>query len=98
MANDIAAAEARLAPVVEIAAGKLRGTSSAGIFAFKGIPYGVSPTGRNRFMAPEPAQPWTGVRDALAYAGRAWQLPNRGVRCSKRFSGRPTRQRKVKTA
>ena len=80
MANDIAAAEARLAPVVEIAAGKLRGTSSAGIFAFKGIPYGTSTTGRNRFMAPEPAQPWTGVRDALAYGGRAWQLPNRPKR------------------
>jgi para-nitrobenzyl esterase len=80
MANDIAAAEARLAPVVEIAAGKLRGTSSAGIFGFKGIPYGTSTTGRNRFMAPEPAQPWTGVRDALAYGGRAWQLPNRPKR------------------
>jgi para-nitrobenzyl esterase len=80
MANDVATADARMAPVVEISAGKLRGISAAGIYSFKGIPYGDSPTGRNRFMQPEPAQPWVGVRDALAYAGHAWQLPNRPAR------------------
>ena len=80
MANDVATAEAGLAPVVEIAAGKLRGISAAGIHSFKGIPYGASPTRRNRFMPPEPPQPWGGVRAAVAYAGRAWQLPNRPAR------------------
>jgi para-nitrobenzyl esterase len=80
MANDVATADAGLAPVVEIAAGKLRGALNAGICAFKGIPYGATPIGRNRFMAPEPPQPWAGVRDVLAYAGRAWQLPNRPKR------------------
>ena len=80
MANDIAAADAGLAPVVEIAAGKLRGISAAGIHSFKGIPYGASPTRRNRFMPPEPPQPWGDVRDAAAYAGRAWQLPIRPKR------------------
>src|ERR1700731_2448948 len=80
MANDIAAADAGLAPVVEIAAGKLRGISAAGIHSFKGIPYGALPTRRDRFMPPEPPQPWGGVRDASAYAGRAWQLPNRPKR------------------
>jgi para-nitrobenzyl esterase len=80
MANDIAAADAGSVPVVEIAAGKLRGASAAGIHSFKGIPYGASPTGRNRFMPPEPPQPWAGIRDALAYAGHAWQLPNRPKR------------------
>jgi len=38
MADDVATADARLAPTVEIAAGKLRGASSAGICSFKGIP------------------------------------------------------------
>src|SRR6516162_3131471 len=80
MANDVATADAGLAPVAEISIGKLRGTSSAGIHSFKGIPYGASTAGRNRFMAPEPPLPWSGVRDALAYAGRAWQLPNRPKR------------------
>jgi para-nitrobenzyl esterase len=80
MANDVATADAGLAPIVEIAGGKLRGASSAGIFSFKGVPYGASPTGHRRFMMPEPPEPWGGVRDALAYAGRAWQLPNRPKR------------------
>jgi para-nitrobenzyl esterase len=31
-------------------------------------------------MPPRAAQPWAGVRDALAYAGHAWQLPNRPKR------------------
>jgi para-nitrobenzyl esterase len=80
MANVIAAQEAGLAPIVETAGGKLRGTSSNGIYSFKGVPYGASTAGRNRFMPPEPPQPWTGVRDALANVGRAWQLPNRPKR------------------
>ncbi len=77
MANDITTADA---PVVEIAAGKLRGASSSGVCSFKGMPYGASTAGRNRFMPARPPQPWVGVREALAYGGRAWQLPNRPKR------------------
>src|ERR1700730_12432420 len=80
MADDFAATGGGLAPIVEITAGKLRGTSNAGISSFKGIPYGAPPTGCRRFMMPEPPQPWAGVRDALAYAGRAWQVPIRPKR------------------
>ena len=80
MVNDVATADAGLAPIVEISTGKLRGTSNAGICSFKGIPYAASTAGRGRFMPPEPARPWSGVREALAYAGRAWQLPNRPKR------------------
>src|SRR5947208_5585726 len=62
-------------PIVEIASGKLRGSTQAGICAFKGIPYAAPPVGANRFMPPRPAEPWAGLRDALAYRGRApqWQ-------------------------
>jgi para-nitrobenzyl esterase len=80
LANDIAARNAGLEPIVKIASGKLRGASSGGICSFKGIPYGASTAGRNRFMPPEPPEPWAGVREALAYAGRASQLPNRPKR------------------
>jgi para-nitrobenzyl esterase len=80
MANDVATTDAGLAPIVEIAAGKLRGASSAGICSFRGIPYGAPTVGRGRFMPPGAARPWSGVREAIAYALRAWQLPNRPKR------------------
>jgi para-nitrobenzyl esterase len=80
MANDIAVTDGRPSPVVEIASGELRGVCAAGVCAFKGIPYGASSAGRNRFMAPQPPAPWVGVWDAFAYAGHALQSPNRPKR------------------
>ena len=63
-------------PIVETTSGKIRGVSGAGALAFKGVPYGASTAGSNRFMAPRPPEPWTGVRDAVAYAGHAPQWPS----------------------
>jgi para-nitrobenzyl esterase len=62
-------------PIVETAGGKVRGAANSGIYSFKGIPYGATTAGANRFQAPRPAEPWNGVRDALAFGGRApqWQ-------------------------
>ncbi len=68
------------APIVETTAGKLRGSTAGGIHAFKGIPYGASTGGANRFMPPQMPAPWAGVRDALAYRGHAPQLPGRPER------------------
>lgn len=61
------------APVVATKSGKVRGATSDGIHVFKGIPYGASTAGANRFRPPKPPAPWTDVRDALNFAPMAPQ-------------------------
>ena len=53
--------------VAETAFGKIRGTESQGIKIFKGVPYGGTTTGQNRFMPPTNPAAWKGTRDALQY-------------------------------
>ncbi|MDH7799347.1 MULTISPECIES: carboxylesterase family protein [unclassified Beijerinckia] len=57
---------------VNTEAGLLRGAprDARGVLAFKGIPYAAAPVGKLRWHAPQPPQPWSGVRDALAYGSR----------------------------
>ncbi|PZQ64204.1 MAG: carboxylesterase/lipase family protein [Phenylobacterium zucineum] len=69
------AAERDLFPVVETADGKVRGLMSGGIAVFKGLPYGASTAGANRFRPPQPVKRWAGVRDALDYGPIAPQVP-----------------------
>ncbi len=47
--------------------GKVQGIQTTGIKEFKGIPYGASTGGRNRFMPPKKPAPWKGVRECLAH-------------------------------
>jgi para-nitrobenzyl esterase len=60
--------------VVETESGKIRGVIQAGVQTFRGIPYGASTAGANRFMAPRKPEPWTGVRDAFQNGPSAPQL------------------------
>src|SRR6266481_2069708 len=55
------------ATVVEISAGKVRGFKRNGVYIFKGVPYGASTAGANRFMPPAKPEPWPGIRNALQY-------------------------------
>ena len=64
-----------LAPIVETAAGRIRGLRTRGTDVFKGIPYGASTAGANRFRAPRPVAPWAGVRDTREFGASAPQRP-----------------------
>ncbi|MGZ3274273.1 MAG: carboxylesterase/lipase family protein [Caulobacteraceae bacterium] len=55
------------AAVVETRAGKVAGYIRDGIYTFKGLPYGESTEGANRFLPPKKPRPWTGVRSSLQY-------------------------------
>ncbi|RZU42399.1 carboxylesterase/lipase family protein [Edaphobacter modestus] len=59
--------ESNASTIAETSSGKIRGYRHDGVFIFKGIPYGASTSGRNRFMAPQAPEPWSGVRNALQY-------------------------------
>jgi para-nitrobenzyl esterase len=61
-------------PVVETTAGKIRGVLQAGTHTFRGLPYGASTAGSNRFMPPRKPEPWTGVRETFQNGPTAPQL------------------------
>ena len=71
MQRSVSAAEGDV--VAETAAGKIRGRVVEGVNVFKGVPYGASTAGKNRFMPPQPPEPWTELRDALEYGPTAPQ-------------------------
>lgn len=66
---------------VRIASGLVSGAVSADglVHAFKGIPYAKPPLGARRWRAPEPPEPWDGVRRAENFGPSSLQpsrLPN----------------------
>src|SRR5438132_4918777 len=66
---------------VKTAYGRLRGTRKGDLITFKGIPYAGPVSGENRFKAPQPLVPWTGVRDAFTPGPPSFQpkRPSFGV-------------------
>jgi para-nitrobenzyl esterase len=59
--------------VVDTTAGKIRGFVNRDIHTFKGIPYGASTAGKNRFMPPAKMPAWSGTRDATTFGPTAPQ-------------------------
>ena len=53
--------------------GKVRGFVSGGVFTFKGVPYGQTTAGENRWLPAKPPAPWTNEYPALIYGGNCPQ-------------------------
>jgi para-nitrobenzyl esterase len=68
------------AAIATTSSGKVRGATLDGINIFKGIPYGATTAGKNRFMPPVKPEPWTDIRDALTYGPTAPQAISRARR------------------
>jgi para-nitrobenzyl esterase len=59
---------------VDTTAGKVRGMVNNGVHVFRGMPYGASTAGANRFLPPRKPEPWTGVRNAYENGHTASQI------------------------
>jgi para-nitrobenzyl esterase len=53
--------------------GKVRGFLDGGVFTFKGIPYGRTTAGENRWLPAKPPEPWTDDYPALVYGANCPQ-------------------------
>lgn len=62
-------------PILETTYGTIRGMNVNGIMTFRGIRYGASTAGKNRFMPPAKPARWKGVYDAFAYGPASPQMP-----------------------
>ncbi|MFI4964178.1 MAG: carboxylesterase/lipase family protein [Caulobacterales bacterium] len=60
---------------VQTSSGKVQGIANGRVKEFKGVPYGASTGGRNRFMPPRKPEPWTGVRECIGYGPISPQTP-----------------------
>ena len=69
-------------PTVHIAAGDLAGTSfdPIGVVSFSNIPFAAPPVGPLRWAPPQPAAPWKGVREAMAFGPACPQPVNKDGR------------------
>uniref|UniRef100_A0A1B6EDH4 Carboxylic ester hydrolase n=1 Tax=Clastoptera arizonana TaxID=38151 RepID=A0A1B6EDH4_9HEMI len=57
---------------------KSEGLTSIKYYAFKGIPFAKPPIGDLRFQAPQPNEPWEGIRNALEEGHQSIQISEMG--------------------
>jgi para-nitrobenzyl esterase len=74
MAATAADAPPAAAPRAVVRSGTLEGVRRGGVDAFLGVPYARAPVGDLRWRAPEPLEPWSGVRAASAFGPSCPQL------------------------
>jgi para-nitrobenzyl esterase len=60
---------------VKVDGGVVAGAVADGVASWKGVPYAAPPVGERRWKAPQPVEPWTGVRPATQYASDCMQQP-----------------------
>src|SRR5690625_6616109 len=53
---------------VTVELGALQGKTEGNLTVFKGVPFAKPPVGELRWKAPQPAESWTGTRQALEFA------------------------------
>ena len=61
------------AAVVETYAGAVGGVRTGQLAVYKGVPFAAPPVGALRWRAPQPVQPWPGVRPAKEFAPACMQ-------------------------
>jgi para-nitrobenzyl esterase len=61
-------------PVVAVDGGAVRGTTVGATDEFLGLPYAAPPVGRLRWRPPQPADRWSGVRDATTFGPNCPQV------------------------
>lgn len=71
-----ALAEEEPSPVT-VEGGKLTGVAAdvEGVTLYKGIPFAASTAGENRWKAPQPVEPWEGVKAADTWGDQVVQVP-----------------------
>ncbi len=60
---------------VKVTGGEVQGTVNGGVTSFKGISFAAPAGGENRWRAPQPVQPWSGVKKADKFAPGCVQDP-----------------------
>lgn len=71
-----------LGTTVRTALGSVRGAEAApGVMVYKGMPFAAAPVGNLRFMAAQPAQPWSGELDGTKWGNTCIQpkAPTRAI-------------------
>lgn len=64
----------RQQPVANTQTGQVAGTRQDQLAIFKGIPYAAPPVGERRWCAPQPAEPWQGIKQTVEFAPACPQL------------------------
>jgi para-nitrobenzyl esterase len=67
------AASEQAPALVRVEGGQLQGVVADGVESFKGIPFAAPPLGELRWRPPQPAAPWTGVRQTAEFGANCMQ-------------------------